>query len=206
MAARSIDWGSLLLEYRRTRNLKQEALARDLGVSQASISRWESGASQPPAAVRNLLFRAARRERSPIDMLNWIETFKRIPVVGGVLMPNRANKIVTARMARLWDLPAEEIEGTPVHELFRGSVLENDAGVVRAGFFFGGLASYESISRVELNPSVARRKGVWSHQIGWPYFCDDGTILRVWQSTTVSRETAAEIKTKLGGSLRIVNA
>jgi transcriptional regulator with XRE-family HTH domain len=42
-----IDWAREIRKYREAHGLRQEALAEKLGVSQATISRWESGRQRP---------------------------------------------------------------------------------------------------------------------------------------------------------------
>ncbi|MGP1254306.1 MAG: helix-turn-helix domain-containing protein [Kiloniellales bacterium] len=44
-----------LRRWRRLNGIKQEALAADLGVSQATLSRWEAGTHCPDAAMRRRL-------------------------------------------------------------------------------------------------------------------------------------------------------
>lgn len=40
------DFGERLKNYRRARNLTQRELAEQVGVSDKTVSRWESGVSQ----------------------------------------------------------------------------------------------------------------------------------------------------------------
>jgi len=49
MAASSTELGRLIRIYRATHDLTQEELAAKLGVTGATISRWESGQSRPDA-------------------------------------------------------------------------------------------------------------------------------------------------------------
>lgn len=62
-----MDWGKQLRTFRERANLKQEAAARLLGVSQASVSRLESGLSQPSDELRERLAQLlARPEHRPV--------------------------------------------------------------------------------------------------------------------------------------------
>ena len=52
-----MDWARKIKELRFLENLKQDALAQQLEVSQASISQWERGVSQPPPHIKARLRR-----------------------------------------------------------------------------------------------------------------------------------------------------
>ena len=56
-----MDWAKKIKELRYFEDLKQDVLARQLGVSQASVSQWERGVAEPPEeAQRRLLRRLAQ--------------------------------------------------------------------------------------------------------------------------------------------------
>ena len=59
-----MNWSEDIRELRFRLNLKQDELARQLGVSQASISQWERGVTEPPrrvlAQLRDLMSRLDR--------------------------------------------------------------------------------------------------------------------------------------------------
>jgi DNA-binding transcriptional regulator YiaG len=46
------DYPSLIKEVRRQLGLSQEDLARELGVSYATVNRWENGLSKPSKLAR----------------------------------------------------------------------------------------------------------------------------------------------------------
>ena len=48
-------------ELRRRLRLSQDGLARQVGVSQTTIGRWEQGATRPPRATRERLAELAER-------------------------------------------------------------------------------------------------------------------------------------------------
>jgi DNA-binding XRE family transcriptional regulator len=50
-----IDWAKEIRAYREREGLLQEALAEALGVSQATVSRWESGRQRPDIESQQLL-------------------------------------------------------------------------------------------------------------------------------------------------------
>jgi len=63
-----MDWSRKIKELRFLENLKQDALAQQLGVSQASVSQWERSVAQPPAHIKAKLRR--RLLVSPGERLN----------------------------------------------------------------------------------------------------------------------------------------
>jgi putative transcriptional regulator len=58
------DYPSLIKEVRRQLGLSQEDLARELGVSYATVNRWENGLSRPSRLARNQLDTFCERMQS----------------------------------------------------------------------------------------------------------------------------------------------
>ena len=54
---RPLSLAANLRRWRRLNGIKQQALAADLGVSQATLSRWEAGKQRPEAAMNRRLRR-----------------------------------------------------------------------------------------------------------------------------------------------------
>ncbi|WP_300528400.1 helix-turn-helix transcriptional regulator [Maricaulis sp.] len=55
-----MDWGSKIRELRFAEGLKQDALALEFGVSQAAISQWERGLSDPPLPIQDEILKRTR--------------------------------------------------------------------------------------------------------------------------------------------------
>jgi DNA-binding XRE family transcriptional regulator len=206
----TIDWARLLAEYRKSAGVKQQALARDLGVSQATISRWENGAARPSIAVQNLLLRMLRRERSPMRTVHWVETFRRMGTPGLVVadggMLGRTMIAATEGTANLCGVPAWEIENRDLGELFVGELLETYASIVGAGLYSGRVMSFEAITRIEYNPEFRRAPNFWIHSVGWPHAVGDNQIVCVSQGVPVSQAEAAETRSSLGGAHKLLFA
>src|SRR5690606_31241240 len=69
-------WGPQIRRFRRLRAIKQNALAEQLGVDQATVSRWESGRQMPDLGMQRRL-RALMRGAEPRDevlLKHWIDT------------------------------------------------------------------------------------------------------------------------------------
>jgi transcriptional regulator with XRE-family HTH domain len=71
-----MDWARKIKELRFLENLKQDALAQQLGVSQASISQWERGVSQPPPHIK-----AGLRQRLLVSPGERLQTALRTSIV-----------------------------------------------------------------------------------------------------------------------------
>lgn len=201
-AIHQIDWPTMVLDYRKARGLKQAAAAKDLGVSQATISRWESGAIEPTRAARNRLLAFARRQRSPMDVVGWAETFKRIRAMGLVVAPGDVVELVTTSLAEVLGVPDEALEGVHTHEALDGDAPEIDTRRAEAAFFTGRVASYEAVTCLALNSQIGDAR-VYTHYVAWPHFGEDGKIRCVEQGVVVSRDEYLEIRRRLGGVLKI---
>jgi transcriptional regulator with XRE-family HTH domain len=206
MARSSVDWPALLGDYRKTQGLKQEAVAYDLGVSQATVSRWENGLSTPCVAVQNKLFKHARDTRSPLATLQWAETFRRLLAPGIVIAADKVVNIVNNPLAARLGIPPCEVEGRRFDEAFEGEVLETRARSVECGVHAGRVVSYEACTHARLSSQIARDVSFYVHYVGWPYFCEDGEIAAVEQGVFVTPDEAAAIRGRLGGPVQFACA
>jgi transcriptional regulator with XRE-family HTH domain len=204
MAIETIDWPGLLREFRRARGFKQEAAAAHFGVSQASISRWESGAALPTVAMRNRLFTELRRDRSPIDTPEWIATFRRLPLPGAVVSENRVARAVTEFLASKLSVPRQELEGLSINDIFEGEILDLAQWVREEGGFNGRMASVEGCVRMDVNRRIRPGLRFNAHLINWPHFCDDGEIVRINQGVFLTRDQLSRVRERLGGSVRVL--
>jgi transcriptional regulator with XRE-family HTH domain len=202
VANRPIDWAALLRDFRKTRGMKQSCAAGFFGVSQATISRWERGAIEPTVAQRNRLFKALRRDRSPLDTLYWVETFRRLMCPGAVTSKQRVMHAMTDAFAARVGVPREEIEGLRISELFGGEVLHYVDRARNEGVFTGEVASTEACARFEVDPNIRRDVSFNCHYISWPHFTDDGSIVSVSQGRFIDDAEAGAVRERLGGQMR----
>lgn len=73
MKPKQPDYPSLIKEVRRQLSISQEDLARELGVSYATVNRWENGQAKPSRLARAQLNAFCERMRAE-GMLDLQET------------------------------------------------------------------------------------------------------------------------------------
>ncbi|WP_420792902.1 helix-turn-helix domain-containing protein [Lentisphaera marina] len=64
MSSKSSEFSKIVKEVRRQLNLSQEDLAHQLGVSFATINRWENGKTTPSKLARNQFDNLCKKMRS----------------------------------------------------------------------------------------------------------------------------------------------
>ena len=202
MADSQLDWPTLLREFRNLNGLKQAAAAERLGVSQATISRWERGAIEPTTAMRNRLFQALRHDLSPMHTRRWVSMFRQLPCPGAVTSEDGRLVASTGVVGAMAGVRRADIEGLHTNEIFVGEIVENAARVREAGVFAGQVVSMEACFRLEFNPEVKRGVQLNVHVLGWPRFDDGGEVFLVCQGAVVPKEHARRVRERLGGVSR----
>ena len=116
--------------------IKQETLARDLGVSQSKVSRWESGLVQPEGADRLAVLRLLRaRPRSAADQaLLDLVSRSSAPVHLVCDLTHRLLAISQPR-AREWHLPVAEFMNRPLWRFASEGIRQMEAELSDRGWF-----------------------------------------------------------------------
>lgn len=199
----SFNWPGLLREYRETRGLKQQAAAADLGVSQATYSRWERGATVPPVAMRNRLLNELLRARLPHTSEEWLSTFRKLPFPAAVVSKDNIINALSAFINKGARVQPSAGEGRSVEDIVEGEALEVAKRVRETGMFEGHVLCVEGCIQVRFLPGVDGGEPFHLHYVGWPQFAGDGEIVMVIQGVEVSEEEARRVRERLGGFIRI---
>ncbi len=123
-------WASLLKELRRVCNVSQVDLARQLGINQASVSRWERGLTEPHFEARRTLDRMARE--LGLAVLEDVVTVVRSSPFPMILVDRQARVIAASKCSGFQKERTLE-EQTPPDE--RGQLRDFKATLAREGFW-----------------------------------------------------------------------
>lgn len=194
-----IDWPQYLRDFRLSRSLKQETAAAMLGVTQPTLSRWETGASTPTTAAQNKVLKLLRQEKTPLESLEWVQVFRRW-LGGGTIETKDGILRYTTRLAEeVLKTPREAIEGARIRDWFVGEAIEQRERTTRLGFYDGMIASFEACFHVEMRAHIRRDVSFYLHSVAWPYVLQSGEIIKVCQCRTVERDEAEIIRDRLDG-------
>lgn len=128
--------GPSLRRWRVLNRVKQEALARQLGVSQSRISRWESGGAQPEGRHLQSLLRLLRArpdtasDRALLDLVSRSAD----PVHLVCDLTHRLLAISPAR-ATEWRAPVAEFLGRPLWRFASDAIRAAEHGLGERGWF-----------------------------------------------------------------------
>ncbi|WP_233352682.1 helix-turn-helix transcriptional regulator [Maricaulis alexandrii] len=171
----SPDWRDRLRRYRLSHNIKQAALAEDLGVTQAMISRWEAGLVDP-SAVMQARIRALLATEAAVPLVGWRAFVAQQPGLAAVVDRTGSLETVSQGMARLLEQPADQIEGKYIDEVFSGDLPQLFIRLKNARFFDEAVETVESAdnySFVDKNGHGVRHCVQGLH---WPHRGEDGEI------------------------------
>lgn len=136
IGAQSNNLGPSLRRWRVLNRVKQEALARDLGVSQTRISRWESGQSQPdtPSQRKIVSLLNARVETASDRALLDLVTQAAQPMH---LVCDLTHKLLAVSPSRAldWHLPVSDLLDRPLWPFASPSIREVERTLVDHGWF-----------------------------------------------------------------------
>ncbi|MCX2723347.1 helix-turn-helix domain-containing protein [Roseibium salinum] len=128
--------GPSLRRWRVLNRVKQQALARDLGVSQSKVSRWESGAAEPEGADRlriTQLLRARPETAADRALLELVSNAAG-PVHLVCDLTHRLLALSPAR-AREWHVPVADFLNRPLWRFATQSIRSNEYQLTEHGWF-----------------------------------------------------------------------
>ncbi len=195
-------WRNLLRRYRFTYNVKQAALAYDLGVTQAMVSRWESGVVQPGADMQS---RIRALTGTPEDMasplVGWRRHVASQPGIAAVIDRDGLIETASAGLAREAEMARDQIEGRMLASLFEGDLITLQVVLKERGFFDGALESVESADRYCFANSHGKRDIGPVHGLHWPHVGEDETVRWMLTGAKVSPVEFDQLRREFGGQV-----
>lgn len=162
-----VNWPSIIRNFRMSKRLKQAALAADLGVTQAMISRWENGESDPPDRVKRRMAELVQDAFVVAPAPTWIDLVTLNPGIEFVTDSTGVLKAVSAGALELFGVSREVVEGRPAERFLGGDFAETMETLRSKGMFRSDLVFAQSLGSVEIKNGTAART-VMCDFIHWP--------------------------------------
>ena len=203
---RRIDWQALLKQYRFSHNIKQSALADDLGVTQAMVSRWETGLATPGADMRARIRRLTEQDSMSAPVFHWRDHVAAHPAIAAVVEPDGRIEIASHGLAKLLGSSRRALQSKTLAHLFRGDIPRLHSHLLDSGFFDEALESVESADTYcFVNPEgELQRRHV--HGLHWPGRDHEGRVRWMLRGALVDANTFERLRKELGGQLRLTAA
>ncbi|HEV7309910.1 helix-turn-helix transcriptional regulator [Ensifer sp.] len=132
----ALPLGRRLRRFRRLRQIKQEALAADLGVSQGMLSRWEAGVHEPSTETRTRIEALLQRHESAgiDDTLHRLVEEAPFPVH---LVCDDSHVLLSASPARQaqWRVSAASFRGVSLWRYATPEIIECELALPDLGWF-----------------------------------------------------------------------
>lgn len=195
-------WRDRLRRYRLSHNIKQSALAEDLGVTQAMVSRWEAGLVDP-SPVMQARIRVLLALEPAIPLVDWRRQVALEPGLAAVIDPVGQIETVSQGLARLMARPAAEIEGQYVDEAFSGDMPQLFRRLKNAGFFDEAVETVESADKycfVDKNGHVVSHCVQGLH---WPHRGEDGEIRWMLTGARVTQAEFVHLRRSQSGQIEL---
>lgn len=205
LADKARHWPSILRHYRFTHNMKQAALAHDLGVTQAMVSRWESGAVQPGQAMQDRILELYDSFPTGTPMIGWREFIACHPAMGAVVDRDGIAETVSEGALREFGVQRHEIEGRAIAELFEGDLANLYTTLKTRGFFEGRVKGAESADVLRLRLPHGGVRTLFGHGMHWPREGEDGQIRWIASGAAVDEDEFASVRSDLGGQIEIIS-
>ena len=200
------SWPDLLRQYRHARNIKQAALAQDLGVTQAMVSRWESGGIRPGPRMQARIRALVAETHLAAPLVDWRLFAASQPGIAAILDDRGCFETVSPGFERETGLAARTIVGRSVADLFAGDLPQLFLLLTGAGFFDEKLESAESADR------YCRKTANGPDPIGpmqglhWSHRAEDGAVRWILAAARIDEAEFARARHDFGGQARLIKA
>jgi len=130
--------GRIIRTVRETLGLTQQGFANQLEVSQATVSRWESGQSAPDAASRRRIHALTGRSTNSADAA-LTRMVRLSPSMMALFDLNMRILAMSERAAEAHSVVPDEVVGLDCRPLFTEDLAEAYEAAVNSGFFAGNV-------------------------------------------------------------------
>lgn len=179
-----VNWPSVIRNFRMSKRLKQAALAADLGVTQAMISRWENGESDPPDRVKRRMAELVQDAFVVAPAPTWVDLVTLNPGVEFVTDSMGMFKAISMGALQLFGVMREDMEGRSASRFLGGDFAETMEALRAKGMFRSDLAFAQSLGTLEINvPSGL--KTVLCDFIHWPRISEARAVYCVHSGAVV---------------------
>jgi transcriptional regulator with XRE-family HTH domain len=199
-------WRARLRRYRFTHNIKQAALAADLGVTQAMVSRWESGVVTPSAEMQRRIMALFDDDTVSVPLIDWRSHTAAQPGIAGVV--DRAGMIETASVGllRLLGRDRGEIDGKRLDDVFDGGPPELFQTLLSAGFFDGRLESVESADLYSFVDGSGQMTSCCIEGLHWPHRGENGDIRWMLSGARIGADDYEALCREMAGKVTLVTS
>jgi len=204
--SKTVHWASILRQHRLSQNMKQSALAYDLGVTQAMVSRWESGKAEPAAAMQKRIEEMLDQADMGSPMVAWREIASQQPAMVGLINEKGFSELVSAGTLRELGLNKTSFKERSIYESFEGDFISLFEGLKAAGFFEGKVDMAESADYLQYTKPDGSKVSFFGHGLHWPHMEEDGKIRWVTSGARISEQEFKSMREELGGQMRIMLA
>jgi len=197
-------WRNYLRRYRFTNNIKQAALAEDLGVTQAMVSRWESGAVTPATGMQARIRALAETSAGMASpLVGWRNHVSFQPGMAAVVTADGVIETASAGLIRELELSRGKVEGKSLDALFSGDLLGLHNILNAKGFFDGALESVESADMYCFASTYKNRDIGPVHGLHWPHVAEDGRVRWMLTGARISPTEFESLRRELGGQAEL---
>ena len=145
-----VNWPSIIRNFRMSKRLKQAALAADLGVTQAMISRWENGESDPPDRVKRRMAELVQDAFVVAPAPTWVDLVTLNPGIEFVTDSMGMFKAISAGALDLFGIAREVIEGRSASRFLGGDFTQTMEALRTKGMFRSDLVLAQSLGTMEI--------------------------------------------------------
>lgn len=167
VSSNKVNWPSVIRNFRMSKRLKQVALAADLGVTQAMISRWENGESEPPERVKRRMSELVQDAFVVAPAPTWVDLVSMNPAIEFVTDSMGMLKAISRGALDLLGMEREQIEGRQIKQFIGGDFTQAMDTIRDKGMFQNNLAFAQSVGKIEINVPSGLRTELMDF-IHWP--------------------------------------
>lgn len=167
VSSNKVNWPSVIRNFRMSKRLKQAALAADLGVTQAMISRWENGESEPPERVKRRMSELVQDAFVVAPAPTWVDLVSMNPAIEFVTDSMGMLKAISRGALDLLGMEREQIEGRQIKQFIGGDFAQAMDTIRDKGMFQNNLAFAQSLGKIEINVPSGLRTELMDF-IHWP--------------------------------------